>query len=754
MSTPNSQVWITAEIDLISKTSPFDVLTIRVINRPPLLDTASFSDYVPILEEVTDIGNTMGQYLPQPARASIILDNSPNSFGYERKFSDLFERYSPIAQEVVIKATQLAIDDTDIEGDLTTVWTSKVVDIDIDSQPGRLVVNLANIPFIDRAVTKAVQSETGEGRYLPVVFGESIPVSPFDLSNEAGTDLAYATTFADNYVNYGVVAYYAKDRVGKWIEVESPATASTPIDYTGSFSAYYSPTYAEMATPVTVNNQIIIGGYLTLDGNGIAGTPSGAIKIKAYEDTPFGPGDSPIAEANIDKANYTAEFQASAEFEVEFRFNRPVIERDRFWLAVSETNPLASPGNVQWRMYSTGGTEFATRTYDGTEASVWNYTTGTSVAGDCGLYGVFLDDVPSPSSGDIDADGLGHSKVDVSQRSAPGGQTNPSLSNIEWKFDVKGIIDTSGGTITGVANQLLVAPYHQMFLLLMEYDGADWTGANLGGTYINAIEDWAINRTGITYRRTEGASRDRVFLSELLSEICQNAGAKLHLSNNSPKLRAYAWGEPVTATVTISDEDSQLQGIRVYGTETVVNAVVLRYQPTIPRFDASYFQQAGKYRAFGGVLHYSDGSYIDLSYGAYNADSVAKYGKRQLSIDDYYLVGDLASAENLARYLTTYFADPLVLITLDVPYFRYRQLELMDVINVVHPGLPSYFGTSSNAATPTYRGAECDPSRGQYFKRAKSYRAQIEGQTRRVSPSRFPTMRLVCRLIINEGDLT
>ena len=73
----------------------------------------------------------------------------------------------------------------------------------------------------------------------------------------------------------------------------------------------------------------------------------------------------------------------------------------------------------------------------------------------------------------------------------------------------------------------------------------------------------------------------------------------------------------------------------------------------------------------------------------------------------------------------------------------------MDVVEVVHPSLPSYFGASSDAALPTYEGADVEISERQHFKRAKRYRTQIEGKEIDWSFTGHPRIRLTARLLTN-----
>lgn len=105
--------------------------------------------------------------------------------------------------------------------------------------------------------------------------------------------------------------------------------------------------------------------------------------------------------------------------------------------------------------------------------------------------------------------------------------------------------------------------------------------------------------------------------------------------------------------------------------------------------------------------------------------------------------------EKVAEFLATTYALPHTFVTIELPFFDYTSLDMMDVITVTHPDLPAYFGTTSNAKLPTYNNTETPISQGHYWKRAQSYRMQIEAKEMAFNIDGYPTLRLTCRVLDN-----
>src|SRR5262249_1566610 len=138
--------------------------------------------------------------------------------------------------------------------------------------------------------------------------------------------------------------------------------------------------------------------------------------------------------------------------------------------------------------------------------------------------------------------------------------------------------------------------------------------------------------------------------------------------------------------------------------------------------------------------------------------SVSLYGKRAVKETDYPLLSrwrglspdPLDTAEVVARYTLARYALPSTIVPVVVPYFDYSTLSLLDVIDISHPHLPNFPGTSMEARLPTFDGAIYANINGGYpWRQVKRYFGQIEGMSVVLGPQQFPLMKLKVRLLEN-----
>jgi hypothetical protein len=195
-------------------------------------------------------------------------------------------------------------------------------------------------------------------------------------------------------------------------------------------------------------------------------------------------------------------------------------------------------------------------------------------------------------------------------------------------------------------------------------------------------------------------------------------------------------------------------GVQQLGTDTIINRITMYYDKRFwtAGFDTGNAQ--GEYRNYVGILDWYDG--LDTRTTNLLSQSVSLFGSRELSEPtfDWIRSGSIDSSEKMAEYYAAVYALPTIIVTLDVPLSQYSDLEIFDIITLSHPGMPSFLGTTSNAVLPDYDNDETDIGNSHYWKRAKSYRMQIEGKQINFSPTSYPTLRLVCRVLINSNDPT
>ncbi len=251
------------------------------------------------------------------------------------------------------------------------------------------------------------------------------------------------------------------------------------------------------------------------------------------------------------------------------------------------------------------------------------------------------------------------------------------------------------------------------------------------------------------------------YVSDAIAEVCRQSIGRLQYSNDGsslPTLKPKFYDEGrATSQAVLTDENSDLVSCRLAGFESVLNTFNITYPLS------GYFLYTGHTDPvdFTSALFWaSGGSYLmtDLS-----SDSTSRYGAKTLRDDFYSLLGspdeeifvsNNQNALKIATQLARRFGYPSIYAVLDVQFANFATLKVLDVVEILHPGLPSWFGTSTQAMFPTYNGTETDLTRGRPWKRAKRYRAQIESLEIITAESSTPKLRIGVRLVTGPKDHT
>lgn len=764
MASPSLQVWIVAELALKSL-SDASTKTVYLSNRAALDDT-NFGRYQPIIQRVSGIGVKAGETLPQSGRGQIVLDNSPNTYGLQRRFGDILERYTAIDQVVTIKIATTALSDLDITGDLSTVWVARIVGArqTYGANP-TIILDIAQDTIARRVITKPINTidfsaapTASLGKHLPIVIGSSVEVDAIQIDATTTPKYAYCTTLGSTHISGGVQAYYVRDYDGIYRQVTSAGTTSTAV-YTiadsGATNAdeYWLDTIDETAVKFAVGSKYIgVTVRVKFQGTGVVGwvggtaTQAGKIIFRIYEENESlsVPGQL-IGTAVANKADYQASFRGltSTSFYVEANFDKPVIfsKASNYYLSVAQTfsaveddaPPLSN--NASATVYDK---YLDTSTGRGQELT-WVSVTGTNVDRIFDIFGAVFTDTATPSGAEINGDGLGHGYFTITQRAAG----FPALNNIPYIVSVNGLKDDSSGTITGAASSVLTTAKHAIRCLDREWNGSTWTGGRFDWTKLSGYH-------GLGSRIIKGRTEGRTLLQDFISNICKSSASKVLQVNSTTPLAFYAWGTSTTPTVRLSQEDTQIISLERKGTETIINRLTLLYDKRVKDTQLVGVRTQDGQTDFAGVI---DWRYTTSALTtALSTNSRSLYGDRVLDAPEHPWIGDSTTAEEMAKYYLGVFAYPLAYATVEVPYLKYSAIEIMDVIYIVHPDLPSYFGTSSNAALPTYGTTtltEVDLIQGNYWVRAQEIRAQVEGKEIIIGDSDYPRLRLNLKLLLN-----
>lgn len=774
MVAPDNSFWFYVELTLLSKEDGTSTQVFKLTNRP-FIDHEAGDYFWPLLIDVNGIGIRLGEYLPQSVQGSIVIDNSPNSLGYQRRFSDWLERYTLIDQVVNIYI------DSDTQDDFTAdnfalAWSSKVINyrMDFTDQRQILTLSIASDTIPRRVVTKVIDSvqfpyapDSSLGQHLPIVFGGNIEVKPLMITAEGDTspEWAYATTLADEFVVGGVQTYYAKDHTGEYVPVQSAGGTTTAVySHNAGTTTQGQQTHAtyekaeifSTSTSTYVCTSVIVTTY-----HASSGEKAGEIQVKIYDQNQTAsdmPGTEELGASNQrPPGQVVAQGAASLDLytssganSVHIALDKPLIlspssnyfisffhnrfgatENDVYWASPATNNEMVFfnvPGTYQgW-----SGSEFS-------DEFVW------------GIYGAVLSDDTTPTAGQTTADGLGHAQFEATIRSMAANQEAPNFSEIDWVLEIQGLKDTSGGGVTGSASALITSPQYATELLTWEYNGSAWVAGRMNTTEFSATHAEVNSGSGRYHRALAGKTEGQTFLDQLLSDILRNTACRMTVFADSftENLAFWAWGDNTAATTVIDDESARVLQVNQFGSETIINRVQMYYARRIIPVDFVTGSDQGQFKAYAATLDWD--STTSALTTEYSEVSEAVYGKRYLNQSTFDWLGDTTSAEHVAEYYLASFAHPKVQVVLEVPWAKYSSLALLDVIEIVHPDLPSFYGTASQGNFPVYSWTQVHITRDYYLKRATRYRALIEGLELNLNNKLYPTIKLTCKLLLNYG---
>lgn len=761
------------------KVSPYTTLTVYVGNRHAHKDSlysgASHEDIFPILRSISGIGLRMGLYVPDRITGSIVLDNSPDSFGYERKISDLLERYTCIEQTIQIYTGRSAINGA-VSGDFALEFEGVIkrlgydasndtlrLDIEGKQLPKDVIARLLNSnesPFVDTP-------DYSSGKYLPLVFGESVQVKPivFDDISELSISLGYATTLADTFTVEGIQTYYCKDHKGTYQEVDSAPPGNTPFhEYVPSSyttSHWRSLGHGQLINLAADERCICVQVEIKFSGDNVpGGVYSGGFRVELLDSDPEGKPGTVLASGVINKADYDTEMKGTGEFWAVVQLDRAaVLSGGDFWIATYQTS--SSTDTVFLQFGSLSVMQAATIadllvTDDGSPTKIWSVTStsATNSLFHFRLIGVAFVDTPAPVSDYWNSLGYGAAYLNIQQTTAPAGYSETDLRKLDFVLAINGIIDDGSGTITGSASGLIAYPHHIARLLLnFSWNGSTWTeGSNFETSTFSSTHTIA-SATGQYWRAVGGRTDSKILTDELIADICRNTGFRLTQRLNG-KWALYGWGTQVTSTTVLHDDNSEITDVSIQGTENLVNHVQLLYDRVLANVETLNFFASGKVSNYAGGLdwNYNSNGWTQ----AFLTDSHNLYGNRELRDSEFRWLNDYSgsassAAETIARFFMAHYGYPPVYVELECDYFAFRTLQLLDVVTILHTDLPAHFGTSPNANLPysTTSADVADLLQGHKWRRAKPYRAQIESRLLDWNNDGFPKLRLRCRLLLN-----
>lgn len=754
-----------------------------LVSDPP--SGESEKNVLGILREMDGFGQEMGEVMAGDKYGSIVLDGTRGSTEHDKRFYDRFQNETCLHQSVICYSAEMQYG---VQGSIASDWevefSGEVSFVDIDTSGKKLTLSLKSkevkLDSPNFQITREAFpdcSDESSGRFLPLIFGESIVPLYFTdtvLAEEGfpiSQHFGYATIpqggfvyeLADVNEDDDYLIYFDRGNEGyrKMIVLRGPASTTVPQITSGvsgstvltaqvlsndenrdsdivAFNA--APLVFAAGEPGLIVTAIRVRG---VGYNDVAkNVTSGEIKVSIWSsDTNNFIPSTLLGEASVDAAQYQSSVRASGNFDIILNLNEPIfIAQPRdfpssslyyVWVGIQQTN-LNDP---------TSGTLINTAfKFDGGNTSITDScyfkpsNVGTFLVdlvaypgGKTYNFGVFC--VAGQEADTYFSEGMwGFVILDPTERL--------NMQNLKMLIRAGKLLDTSGGTITGSSFGEIKRADHVIKLLYYLSNGNSLTG--LDTTTFNP-GDYAPDISGAT----EGRRTYR----DIMIEVMENAAMKLVPRRSTDSLALWAYGISQDIAAVITESDCRLESITIAGEDGIVNRVRVNYGRSGVPLDLANQQQGQK-------------NYI-RSFQADDTLSQSLYGIRDLSEDFVELnwIGDEEAAERWAEYKLAMYAPERMRVTFTVPFWKenYRSLDLMDIIRISHIDLPSEFGSNSasNERIMTTEGVTPDDdfNLGDVWRRCMDYKLRILGRRPKYSiNSEEAEIQFTCLVLDNPGE--
>jgi hypothetical protein len=738
--------------------------------------------YWPILKDVGRITRAAGNPLPVVSIGSFTIRNDIGSFGANRKFSDVLQRYSPIEQDVTISIGQV-----DNDSDSVASWTqlakgkcigyqASVGDeptLTFEVQSARITEKIITLE-VDRSISGMSNApDSSLGRTVPLILGDSNEIIPIRITADGSTSPEYAwgTCFSLSIKNSTspTPAVYTKNYLDKWEQVQNNFTDR----YGGTSGGTYTlnTNYAQAhGLADGYKSGLVTGAKLRAKGNGLAtSTAMLTVFLLRYDPVTYNVIEE-VARGRQALSVYDAQNAVSTNpIAVSVAFDEPAYlssynSEYKYALGWSVTDYQVNDMSLHFDNTATD-VYFVRRAADaaGHEWKVQN--TVSVLMYDLHMVTFTFSDYVTYSS----AGGFTYSKLAITMDSVDTNQTKPPFDNVPLLLgQVTGLKDYSGGSliqaVPDVVNRLAyIWDPTTGWGTSNEWDTTTYNTSRYVGLYNTGASPILRNRT------PAGVFESKTTFVQMLTEVCRGTASKVGILS-SGKLFMYPWGIEHTPAFNIPAGDIRPVSWSQGGIDTVVNRIKVNTK-------RSYLYRAREFenglndgRSETGFYYSTDFNAVDMtSVEVITRKSRLLYGDRpaedsnnlihpqSVTYSSTYLGGSTAEGSILAEYTLAKGVDPVVYATFVIPYHRYSTLEMFDVITFAHPDFPSFYGSNSEGEEPVYEDSSTGRTNlidGYEWVRAETYRGQVEEISVLLPLDHAPALQITVRLITNAADIT
>lgn len=787
--------------ELITRTYNFVNKSLRDATTPSDRET-----YIPILESIGEVTLSAGEILPSVSLSSISLDDSRGSFGPDRRFSDLLERFTLIDQTV-----NIYLGESQNEVDAPSAWTqigsgrvaswSKALSGDkptmnISIEPFKISERVMNLEVSRDILGMENAPQASLGKALPIVFnkvnsGLSTPIDryPQVLPTRISADGSETAKYAFTTQMYGVTKariqpnYYAKkawaDGNDIWASISFTRTAP---DYTTPLvGSYYSlNTYAKKLhriPQITATNEetgfVVTGVEFKAKGQGVVRTSTA--ELTAYlclVDRVTYNVVQVLGTGKVSLANYDALNNAGGDFSINISFDNPSV--------VELTSARDYDFYIGWSATEVKANELTLHKHNTTVPTLVQAFSASEgdwkrLLPDESIVAHKLRIVTASSTAHeatYTRDGYTYSSITLSQPAPDSGQVNCDLDSLEVVGLVEGFCKYSD-------NARIYDPPTILSLLSYEWDGEQWND-------VNAVDITALQTSHYTPLFTSSSSNYRArylsgiiesksTYSQVISEIARGSACKVGVLSTG-KLFIHPWGINTGVSYIIPQADI----IPLSWENRTDDSIVNRSQITFEKYYATNVSQDGAKEGYKYSIDFSNESYLAVQqiteqsrslFGARNIveNSFSVFGfsdtNPAVGLPGYLTGGSTASqptsggiviysVDFLADYYISRFALPFVYCSFVVPYHRYKDIGMFDVISFHHSDFPAYYGTDPAARAGVVNDGTSvttvpNANYGEELVRAQSYRGLVEGISYVMAMEHAPAIRLTVQVLLN-----
>jgi hypothetical protein len=732
----------------------------------------------PILKSLGGFGARMGEVIPQPFSGEVVIDNTLGSLETERRFIDLLERFAINEQPISIYVALVAEDVVDPTADWELVFTGRVTSWSTRGNGEELVLSTSTNTFERRTLGRRVDRnesifsdapQESAGAYLPVVIGRDRQVKAYRittatslLDTKSEAKFAYAVTLGTTFVHGGVSKYIAKDYLGEQVEVISVSNEDSHFlsTSTGATLNFATNSLTEICQLITFSAPIRVMSGVDIrvvgTNNGSWAGNEGIWGVRIYGDGGSNKNFGPlIAEATRSKQEDEGLFQSNTSDWVPFQFDKPVVVSGDLWLSVFQTydSPTGDEGDaIQISLDTAPGSATVKELRKKLSRDNYRFRFGSNYLS-YRLFGVKFTDTITPPSEYINSDGIGVSYFTAKLRAATGDEvyadtifnTAGVLNSLDLIVEMAaGLVDTPG-TITGAPLQFLDRPHWAIQVLTHTWNGSAWVPGPIDTTQYSARNATIFGASNTYRRRVNGVFNNEVTVEAAVAEICRNSATRIVFFNGASKqLAVWAWGEQTAAVATITESDTIGFEIEQRNSEANVTRLNIDYDKVLFDLKVQRILVDRGSDIYLGTLKFDPNN---SSLAAALSTKEAIYGKNPARRTDFPFISDVLSATNVGTYYLETLSEPAIYVTLEVPYYKFKDVNLMEVVNIHHSHMPAFFGSAPELRGSHYNYEQVDPVPGYATHRAQMYSAQVESKRLNFNPRGPVTITFEARLL-------